>query len=756
MFGLRRWLVLTAVGALVAASGPVGFGVAGPVGRAAAMGDHHEEATSADAVGSTGSYSIEAVPDDSSMVSLVPARLLDSRPGAPTIDGQFSGIGIRPAGSVTELVVTGRGGVPTDASAVVLNVTVTDTQGPGFVTVWPCGSAMPTASNLNYQTGWTIPNAVIAKVGTGGKVCLYTMATTHLIADVNAYFPAASSMVSLVPGRLLDSRMGAWDDICHPMATTYDPNDWVADVGLGSTVDLTGYLYVKSIFSTNGTTYPLTFVSVAYSSGVSGTPAWKCEMTVRIAVGYGPNQIEPLPSSFSYSDVRVRDSAGTLITGWTGILDSKHVRLVGLGTTEYGGDNGLPGTNTFTVQTIQTTGPQAPATVDGQFSGIGIRPAGSVTELVVTGRGGVPTDASAVVLNVTVTDTQGPGFVTVWPCGSAMPTASNLNYQTGWTIPNAVIAKVGTGGKVCLYTMATTHLIADVNAYFPAASSMVSLVPGRLLDSRPGAPTIDGQFSGIGIRPAGSVTELVVTGRGGVPTDASAVVLNVTVTDTQGPGFVTVWPCGSAMPTASNLNYQTGWTIPNAVIAKVGTGGKVCLYTMATTHLIADVNAYFPAASSSSPPPPPPAGEWDDICRQAATTADPDGWVADFALGSTVDLTGYLYVKSIFSTNGTTYPLRLRSVAYSTSVYDTPAWKCDVTVQMAVGYGPNQIEPLPSSFSYSDVRVRDSAGTLITGWTGILDSKHVRLVGLGTTEYGGDNGLAGTDTITLQTLQALA
>jgi hypothetical protein len=287
------------------------------------------------------------------MVSLVPARLLESRPGLTTIDGQFNGIGIRPAGSVTELVVTGRGGVPTDASAVVLNVTVTDTQGPGFVTVWPCGSTMPTASNLNYQTGWTIPNAVIAKVGTGGKVCLYTMATTNLIADVNAYFPATSSRVSLVPGRLLDSRMGAWDDICHPMATTYDPNDWVADVGLGSTVDLTGYLYVKSIFSTNGTTYPLSLRSVAYSTGVSGTPAWNCDVTVQIAVGYGPNQIEPLPSNFSYSDVRVRDATGTVITGWTGILDSKHVRVVGLGTPEYGGDNGLPGTDTITLQTLQ-------------------------------------------------------------------------------------------------------------------------------------------------------------------------------------------------------------------------------------------------------------------------------------------------------------------------------------------------------------------------------------------------------------------
>ncbi|MUH50870.1 MAG: N-acetylmuramoyl-L-alanine amidase [Actinobacteria bacterium] len=48
---------------------------------------------------------------------------------------------------------------------------------------------MPTASNLNFVAGQTVPNAVIAKLGTNGKVCLYTSAVTHLIVDVNGVFP---------------------------------------------------------------------------------------------------------------------------------------------------------------------------------------------------------------------------------------------------------------------------------------------------------------------------------------------------------------------------------------------------------------------------------------------------------------------------------------------------------------------------------------------------------------------------------------
>src|SRR6185295_18541998 len=97
--------------------------------------------------------------------------------------------------------------------------------------------------------------------------------------------------------------------------------------------------------------------------------------------------------------------------------------------------------------------------------------------------------------------------------------------------------------------------------YFAAGSSLSSLVPARLLESRSGLATIDGQFNGVGVRGAGTVTALTVAGRGGVSGDAAAVVLNVTVTDAQAAGFVTVFPCGSARPLASNLNYVAGSTV---------------------------------------------------------------------------------------------------------------------------------------------------------------------------------------------------
>ena len=381
--------------------------------------------------------------DYMALVSLTPARLADTRPGEPTVDGLFAGEGVRARGSTLELVVTGRGGVDDDAAAVALNVTVTDPMGSGFVTVYPCGETRPLASNVNFTAGAVVPNAVIAKIGDDGKVCLFVSNEAHLVVDVNGYFPGSSSYHSINPARVLDTRAGY------------------------STID-----------------------------GVQ--------------------------------------------------------------------------------QSTDATTP------------------GSITTLRITDRASVPADASAVVLNVTVTEAEGPGFVTVYPCGAALPTTSNINFGGASTVANLVVSRIGSDGSVCLFTSRGTHLVADVNGYFPAGTSYDSLVPARLLETRPELTTIDGRFVGAGMRPAGTVTELTVTGRGGVPEGAATVVLNVTVTEPATPGFITVYPCGIDTPRASNLNYTTDATVAIAVIVQVGSGGKVCLFNSGPTHLIVDVNGYLP------------------------------------------------------------------------------------------------------------------------------------------------------------------
>jgi hypothetical protein len=233
-------------------------------------------------------------------------------------------------------------------------------------------------------------------------------------------------------------------------------------------------------------------------------------------------------------------------------------------------------------------------TVDNLERAGGLRAADSITTLPIAGRANVPADAKAVIVNVTATGPTSDGYLTVYPCGTAVPNSSNLNYKSDASIANLVISKLGVAGALCTKTSAATHLIVDVTGYFPASSSYEPLQPARLFDTRTGGTTIDNVFAGAGVRPEGTVTELTVTGRGGVSAAAKTVVLTITATGPTADGFISVYPCGIAPPNASNLNFATNSDVANAVIVKPDAAGRVCIYNSSRTHLIADVNGYLP------------------------------------------------------------------------------------------------------------------------------------------------------------------
>jgi hypothetical protein len=243
------------------------------------------------------------------------------------------------------------------------------------------------------------------------------------------------------------------------------------------------------------------------------------------------------------------------------------------------------------------------STVDGSASGIGAVPAGGTIHVPLASRGGIPAAAvGAVALNVTVTGATDAGYLTVWPKGAPQPTASNLNFVAGQTVPNMVVVKLGDDGSASFFNGGTgsVHVIADVLGWFPTGASYTGLTPARLLDTRPGAPTVDGVGAGGGAVAGGATLDVTVAGRGGVPGAAAAVALNVTATNPLGAGYLTVWPTGAARPTASNLNFVAGQTVPNMVIVPLGAGGQVSLFNGAgaASHVIVDVLGWFPAGDS--------------------------------------------------------------------------------------------------------------------------------------------------------------
>jgi hypothetical protein len=169
----------------------------------------------------------------------------------------------------------------------------------------------------------------------------------------------------------------------------------------------------------------------------------------------------------------------------------------------------------------------------------------------------------SVVLNVAVTNPTAASFLTVWPAGQPRPTAANLNYVAGETVANLVVVKVDEHGIFSLFNYAgRTDVVVDVLGWFPQEGSFGGMVPARLMDTRAGYPTTDQSFAGIGGLGWSGTQNLTVVGRAGVPADAGAVALNVAVTNPTASSFLTVWPAGESRPTAANLNFTRGQTVP--------------------------------------------------------------------------------------------------------------------------------------------------------------------------------------------------
>jgi hypothetical protein len=391
-----------------------------------------------------------APPTGATYVALTPARILDTRYGTGGLSGPFS------SNVARTFQVTGHGGVPSNATAVTGNLTVTQQTNPGYLYVGPVAVNYPTSSNLNFPMNDDRANAVTVALGAGGSlsvtyVGLFGGSTAHVIFDVTGYFvpdTSGATYVALTPARILDTRDG--------------------------------------------------------TGGLSG----------------------PFHS---------------------------HV-----------------------ARTFQ-----------------------------VTGAGGVPSNATAVAGNLTAT-LQAYGYLFVGPIAANNPTSSTLNFPAGEDRANAVTVALGSGGTlsityVGLSSSATAHVVFDVTGYFVpgvGGAKYVALTPTRILDTRDGT-------GGLGTTPFTSnvARTFVVAGIGCIPSNATAVTGNLTVTLQTNPGYLYIGPIPVNNPTSSNLNFPMGDDRANAVAVALGAGGTLSLTYVGltgspTAHAIFDATGYFVTGTS--------------------------------------------------------------------------------------------------------------------------------------------------------------
>ncbi|MGW6618415.1 hypothetical protein ACWGA0_33795 [Streptomyces erythrochromogenes] len=380
-----------------------------------------------------------------------PTRLLDTRAGVGAAKAK-----VGPRSSVA-LKVAGAAAVPAGATAVALNVTATNTSGAGHVSVQSTKDRAEGAetSNLNFTAGQTVPNLVIEAIGEDGYIHLFN---------------------------------GGWE-----------PVDLVADV--------TGYFAPST------------------------------------ANGWG-----------ALSATRVVDTRE------------------GLGTAK----GQVPGQGTFGVE--------------------------------IAGRAGVPKGATAVAVNLTATNPRSAGHLTAYPSGKAAPVTSNVNFTAGQTVANAAVVPIGTDGKINVRNGGwdPADVVVDVVGYYTPESRSALVahgIPYRLLDTRKDS------WGGRKAGPLKARTHLPMQLEGDTTTpDVDGWVLNTTVTNTRGNGFLSVTPDPNfwsdyengtavtpARPVASALNWTKGANVANVAQTPGGKGGMIDLWNQGweDTDLLVDLLAYY-------------------------------------------------------------------------------------------------------------------------------------------------------------------
>ena len=383
-----------------------------------------------------GAYQVTAAPTvaESQFVPVNTVRILDTREGLGAPKARVG------AGGQVTLKVAGVGGVPANGvTAILVNVTAVDPSAGGYLAVYPDGETRPGTSTLNFSKGETLANLAVVPV-VDGKIDLVNGAagTVDILADVSGYYTTTSgagSLLTTVPAtRILDTRTG---------------------------------------------------------------------------------------------------------------LGAAKAKIASKGTVKLG----------------------------------------------VLGVGGVPDGGvSAVLVNVTAIAPTANGDLQVFPDGLADPGTSTLNYVAGQTVSNQAYVKVIDGKIDVLNDSAgLTDVTVDVLGYFSAAGS--SFQPEntvRVLDTRNG---LGGSGETV---VAGGAAVLNVMNLPGVPSTVTAVVLNVTVTNVQQAGALTVYPDGSTRPSAMTYSYPANGTIAGLVTVPV-VDGEVDFYngSPGTIQVIADLAGYY-------------------------------------------------------------------------------------------------------------------------------------------------------------------
>jgi len=374
----------------------------------------------------------DTTPTASTFLPITPCRIADTRNPTAPLGGPFLSAGTTRSFDILSSTC----GIATNATAFTLHVAVVPHGPLGYLTVWPAGQDQPLVSTLNSADGRVKGNEIIVQSGTSGQVSFYATNDTDVVVDVSGYFVPASSGTGLA-------------------------------------------------------FYPLTPCRVADTR----------------------NDTAPL--------------GGPYLSG--------------------GQSRDFP---------------------------------------ILSSNCGLPSTAQAYSFNFAAIPKNGNplGYLTAWPASQTQPVVSSLNAPTGTVTANAALVAAGAAGDVSLSASNDTDLVIDTNGYFAPAGvgglNLYSVPPCRVLDTRAATQAFTGN--------------LVVTigGYCGVPSTASAVIVNASVVPAGPLGYLTLWGSGNTAPEAASLNASDGTITSNMAIVPLASG-SISAFASNSTQLILDVTGYF-------------------------------------------------------------------------------------------------------------------------------------------------------------------
>jgi hypothetical protein len=409
-----------------------------------------------------------AAPPPEGFTPVVPVRICDTRAASAQVaanqcnhDGGRAGT----LGNGTMTVkVGGFNGVPNTATAVVLNVTATNTTASSYLTVWPAGEVQPFVSNLNWVAGQTVPNLVEVALDANGSVSIFNFSgAVDLVVDLEGYVDATAPGLyhPLTPTRICDTRAlqpGVGANACEHAggsAGTLGVGAMAVNVaGAGGVpVNATAVVVNVTVTDTTANGY-LTVWPDGPPPPVASDVNWVSGQTTpnRVIVPLGPS-----------GKIDVYNSAGT-----TDVI----VDVNGYFSPTPGGSGYHPSAaNRITPNRLcdtRTVGPGVVTSVCNDAAHGGPHPLGPNGELTLS----VPTGFTAVVVNVTVTDTTAASYLTVFPDPTpgvfqTPPPSSDLNWTPGQTVTNLVVVATGGAHTITFYNHSgTADIVVDLEGLY--------------------------------------------------------------------------------------------------------------------------------------------------------------------------------------------------------------------------------------------------------------------------------------------------